>query len=586
MAADKLLKEKSQVKELLSKVESSYRTAVITEKKYNEMKTRLLRKLDDIESKIVGNEANSNQVAETAEKQKTEEIQKENIAVIEEKDVHDNSETEKPKKARKPRIKKPQALQETDIKEMPPKAEAEEKEEKDERENREEKSAEKLEERPEMKDGKMEKKDEIPKDAEPKLDSQVPEVKKEKKESRDDNAAGDFTAEAAQQFGPQEEVKDIEADKPKEDTKLEIEKLKVLVEGMRDEKKAVQESLQNISESMGELRSMIFQSEGLAKELEMKVEKISEEISEIKPSEIAKRLRKFDENFEKFQIYTEKSDAKFEDLSKKINNAYEMLKSAGGIENLSDLNKQIGRKLEDFNEAMKYVERLASKTEKAFIEVNKNLEDFHVYKARQDNLEEAFKDMMKALDDINMKLDESATKKDFSSFSGEQMVLSKQMEEVMRMVPMLKVKIPEPIQNLTKEREEIRAMLDMLVGQQASGTINQAEYDKLKKANEAKLKKIEESIDTEWKKLEKLLESGEGIDEIGGPLPLPIEPVSPPVSNQADANTEQKTVTTEKASANEIPSQQAKAEPSSNQEKQNLTASKRAKVKQNHKYLL
>ena len=507
VSKEKLLKEKTQIKELLSRTESSYRTAQLSEKRYNETKSRLLKKLEDIESRIElnGDAVSGEKAAMKPETEKSPE------------DAGEEKNTEKPKKPRVPgaRKKKPDAQP---LPAAQPEAPA-----------------------PDQKvpaPDAPQASPEQPKpaaDATPKTSPANPEEpkreEKKKEEKKEDNSAGDFTAEAAAQFGPQEEVADVQPAAQKEDLKLELEKLKVLVDGMREEKKAVQESLQNISESMGELRSMIFQSEGLSKELEMKEEKVQEEISEIRPSEISKRLRKFDENFERFQIYTDKSDAKFDDLSKKVNTVYDMLKSAGSIENLSEINRQISKKLEDFNDAMKYVERLATKTEKAFLEVNKNLDDFHVYKARQDNLEEAFKDMSRGIDEINLKMDESATKKDFSSFSGEIMILRKQMEEVQRLVPLLKVKIPEPIEKLGKDKEEIKAMLEMLDSQQASGTISKQEYDKLKKANENKLKKTEDAIDNEWKRIEKFIEDG---GDLGGePLPVPTEAaVAPEESRQ------------------------------------------------------
>lgn len=523
---EKLQKEKEQVKELLSKTESGYRTARISEKKYNETKARLLRKMEEIESKILvnGNNGERQMKKDSGEKESSEKKRKAS------------------KKLSSGKYEKPAAQEEKKPEILEKKKDSGEEGSKIMKEEKNQKSGDESA----TEAGKKAEASEEPK-SEPK-----PEKSKKDDKKEEDNSAGDFTAEAAAQFGPQEEVSDVQpAAQQKEDLKLEIEKLKVLVDGMREEKKAVQESLQNISESMGELRSMIFQSEGLAKELEMKEDKIEEDISEIRPSEISKRLRKFDENFEKMQVYTDKSDAKFDDLSKKINAVYEMLKTAGSIENLAGINRQIAKKLEDFNEAMKYVERLATKTEKAFLEVNKNLDDFHVYKARQDNLEEAFKDMVKGIDEINVRMDEVATKKDFSSFSGEIMLIKKQMEEVQRLVPLLKVKIPEPIEKLAKEKEEVKALLEMLDGQQSVGTITKQEYDKLKKANENKLRKIEDSIDSEWKKLEKMLESGENTEETLSPEPGRAEPEQKPnenISAEPAAKNEEKTVEDDDAS--------------------------------------
>lgn len=446
---EKLLKEKARLNDILASIESSYRNAKISEKSYNELKEKALKKIGEIEIRLNAKKDNGEQ-------------NKKNLASAQ---------------------------------------------------------------------------------ADNKKDDKMP---KDKPKGSGEDPAGNFTDEAAQVFGPQVEVEEpVSSEKPKTEVNLEIEKMKVLLDSMREERKVLQENLQNISENIGEIRSMAFQTEGLAKELEMKIEKLQDEVSDVRPDEIGKRLRKFEENVEKFQIYTEKADAKFEDLSKKINSVHEMLKNAGGIENLSEINRQIGKKLEDFNEAMKYVERLASKTEKAFLEMNKNLEEFHLYKARQDNVEDAFKDIAKSIDEIGIRIEGLTPRKDFESYLNDIMILKKQVEEASRIIPMMKIKLPEPIQKLSKERDEVNAMLDVLEEQVKNGTISVGEYEKLKKANEKKLKFVEDALESEWKKIEKIIESGGDIESLNYQAPAQEENAEAPQSNQPVAEPSQSQVASE-----------------------------------------
>ncbi len=327
------------------------------------------------------------------------------------------------------------------------------------------------------------------------------------KEQKEENLAGDFTAETAASMKEEIDIKPEE--KPKQEVNVEIEKMKVMIETSREEAKVIQESVRGVAESIGEVRSMAYQSEGLVKEMEAKLQKLQEDISGIKPSEISRKMKKLEESMEKVDIYDEKADAKFADLAKKTNLIYEMMKSAGGIENLSSLNREIGKKSDEVKEALHYIERMASKAEKAFLEINKNLEDFHVYKNRQDNLEEAMKEMIKSLDETNIKIESLSTKREFSDISGSMLLLKKQLEEISRVIPLIRVKLPEKIQNLTKEKDEVSAMLDLLEGQMKTGSISQGEYDNLKKANETKMRQISDQLEAEWGRFEHLAESGE-----------------------------------------------------------------------------
>ena len=84
------------------------------------------------------------------------------------------------------------------------------------------------------------------------------------------------------------------------------------------------------------------------------MEKIEDEIYDIRPKKFAKKLVEIDETFEKNDMRAEKIENKLNDIVERINKVYEMLKGIGGVENLIDLNKHVQERLDDIKEAQTY----------------------------------------------------------------------------------------------------------------------------------------------------------------------------------------------------------------------------------------
>ena len=291
---------------------------------------------------------------------------------------------------------------------------------------------------------------------------------------------------------------------------VEIEKLKVMIDTIRESGKLTDESVRNLSESIGEIRSMVFQTDAELKEDSVKMEKVEDDISEVKPEEIAKKLREIDETFGKQQLELEKLGRKAEDSGEKINRVFEILKSIGGIENLVNINTDIQKKLDDINEAMKYVERIGMKTEKMFIDLNKGLQDLVIIRSQQDDFNESLKDIIKNIDSVNVKFEGYITKKDLDSIKEDNMLIKKDVEDVKKVLPIVELKLPENIIDLRKEREDIKMLLDSLDEQRIAGKIARDEYENIKSANMKRLEEIGITLEKEWKNVEDLIKPAKG----------------------------------------------------------------------------
>jgi hypothetical protein len=322
---------------------------------------------------------------------------------------------------------------------------------------------------------------------------------------------------------PQAEVAPV-GEIPQSSISIELEKLKVMIDTTREALRATDETIRGLSESIGEIRSMVFQADAGLKENMMKLEKIEDEVSEVKPQEISKKFRETNDTLERHQIALEKLERKSEDLAEKINKVHDMLKDVGGVENLANISSDIQKRVEEIKEVVKYIERLASKTEKFFLDLSRSWEDFVTYKAKQDALDESVKDLIKAVDGLNVKFESYVSKKDWDRFVEDLVLMQKQIEEIGKVLPIAQLNLPETIQELRKERNDIHLFLESLEEQFKEKKISKGEYEEIKRNNLKKLEEIDAKLKKEWEKLEQLMKPPEKVGPVETtPVELPAE---------------------------------------------------------------
>jgi hypothetical protein len=476
---EELLKEIDDLKNLMSHLEDEYGKANVSEKSYQELREKYSEQILKLEKKAGIKKENAKKKAVKEKTPKKEEEPEEEVEEEEEAEESEKTEeTEKPKE--------PEAV----VKEEPT-------------------------EGGKLKIGffsKLLKKSEKPKEEAVAGKSEA--GKKEEKPKKDEIEVGEveeMTPEVieklAQQVAEQSGVSGDQVSsgemqeaktEPETSGDIEIEKLKVMIEGIREANRTTEETIRNLSESIGEIRSMVFQADGSLKETSLKLEKIETDISEVKPKEIEKKFREIGSSIENFQMQFEKMGKKSEDLADKIYKVYEILKAIGGIENLINLNKDVQTKAADIKEALSYTERLSSKTEKIFIDLTRSLDEFAVYKSKQDGLDEAVRDVLKAMDGVNVKFDNYVSKKDLEGISSDISVIHKQIEEINKMMPVVLTKLPEVIEKLKKEKEGIQMFLEFSEQQVKSGAISRGDYDLAKQKNLQRLDEIEKQLEKEW----------------------------------------------------------------------------------------
>lgn len=285
---------------------------------------------------------------------------------------------------------------------------------------------------------------------------------------------------------------------------VELEKMKIMMDASREQKKSYDDSLRTAFESIGELRSMLMQNDANVSDISAKFERIEDDVSDVRPKEIDKKFSELSNRLNKMETSLEKLQTKTNDMAHRINKVHDLMKSIGGVENLIKVNENVQRNLDDVKEAMRYAERLASKTEKMFLEIKNGLDEMLVYKAKQESVENEIKDLTKESDSLETALEFYAKKEDIAKVNNDIMLLQRQIENINKMVPVLQSNVPEPIIRLRQERDDIKIFLESLETQFKSGKLKLRDYEGIKKKNLAKLKSLEKALEREWKSVEEM----------------------------------------------------------------------------------
>ncbi len=304
-------------------------------------------------------------------------------------------------------------------------------------------------------------------------------------------------------------------------------------------------------------------------------------MAEINPKNFIKKINDINSTLEKHSMFLEKLDVKSNDLSEKVNQTYKSLKTIGNVENISAINSDLQKKMNDINELTKYIERISVKAEKTYVDLNERLNGFVLYKTKQDTLDESVRDILKNVDRLNLNFENYMSKKDMDSITQEMNMLQTSIQELSKALPIVQMKVPENIMLLKKEKEDIDLFMRTLREQMETGRLGKEEYETIRMKNDQKLASIDDELRKQWEMFSHLATSAKPEDEKKEAPSASQPPDKQAAKEMPTGNETQKIVpaTYKKISAQQPeapPTQQAVA-PANVQEKKAATVSQRPK---------
>jgi len=199
---------------------------------------------------------------------------------------------------------------------------------------------------------------------------------------------------------------------------LKTEKLEGKIEAMADYRKAVDERLSGLNQEIGELRSSVMERDRVTREVQKGFSSIKEMAEGMEPEKITRQLAEKDESIEKNQATIEALAVQIKQLRKDIKANSDVLENIRGIKEMSGVVQTLKEKMGKIDDDRKFTSRTAGKIETMFSDLSNKLGEFQSYKDRIAFNEETMHEIMKVVDTLETRFDETTKKDDLKKLEG------------------------------------------------------------------------------------------------------------------------------------------------------------------------
>jgi hypothetical protein len=267
---------------------------------------------------------------------------------------------------------------------------------------------------------------------------------------------------------------------------VQLEKVRAYLDSMKDERSSGKEGTQRLTEEVGEMRSNVSNIDRRLSESEIKVSEVSESLGDLRPQKFLKIMREEDATIKMHEARLDKLDDLSSAMLKKLGQIEEVLKKLGSLEKIVNFSREAAKRLLEIENREKRISRIADKIDGIFMELNKRLDEFVLYKAKQDTLDELSQEMMKSLDEMNTKIQKYAEKSDLDMLKD---TITTELTSIKTQAG-----TSPAVQKLEAQKTEIEGLISMLDEQFKSGALPEKDYKKTKQINSQRLEDIKKKI--------------------------------------------------------------------------------------------
>jgi hypothetical protein len=260
---------------------------------------------------------------------------------------------------------------------------------------------------------------------------------------------------------------------------MEFEKIKASVETFKEAKRDMDDKLRSFAESLGEVRSMFLQREQSIRDMQTKIEGMSEVVESLDPDKVTEERRKREKEMALLTAKIERMDKVTTDLLERFAEVRETLEGLKSLKAIVDTARNIGEKLLEIEQTKNSMERMSSKLETTYLEMNKHLADLPLTKSKTEALEDLTKEMMKMIDDLKVNIDKAATKEDLAG-----------VKPVIAEIPK-----KDEMLELEERRNEMKQLMATLDKEFKESAISEKSYKDSMDKSKQKLEDIEKKID-------------------------------------------------------------------------------------------
>ncbi|MFH1473613.1 MAG: hypothetical protein ABIE55_01845 [Candidatus Aenigmatarchaeota archaeon] len=284
---------------------------------------------------------------------------------------------------------------------------------------------------------------------------------------------------------------------------MNMEKFSVEIKNLKEVKFQADERIRELTEKIGELRSLVFQRESSIKEMESKIKFIEDAVSGIEPKRITKEMDKRRAEIEDKAMKIERLEAMNKEMLNKLRNVEKVTDNIKSMENMESILDKVNETVRKNENTKSDIDRMASKSEKFYMEMDNRLKEFPGFKMKLDKVDDMSKELMKSVDGMNIRLTAFASKQDLEAFKrGVDNVIASNLEKtedrIREVEGVLKVPVKEIVtkkNELKSKRTNVSKLLADIEAQHREGKLSERSFNEVKVKNFSLLKKLDEEIE-------------------------------------------------------------------------------------------
>jgi len=261
----------------------------------------------------------------------------------------------------------------------------------------------------------------------------------------------------------------------------EVDKMKAQVEAVKESRRVDDDKIQRIVEGLAEVRTMLYGREASTKEQEIKTEKMIDIMGKLEPEKILLEMGKRDKEISNQALRVNKLEETSREFGEMLKRIEMLLRNIGSLEHVIKISTEASQKMMEMQNIQRSSQKMSDKIQGMYAELSKRMEEFMLYRAKQDRVDDMLNDVLKNLDELNTKVAYFVTKDDMDSFR-----VSMQSS-----IAAASAYSPSGVSDETaSQKEEIGMLLKTLEDEFKSRIISKEEYEKMRNANLAKLKDL------------------------------------------------------------------------------------------------
>jgi chromosome segregation ATPase len=269
----------------------------------------------------------------------------------------------------------------------------------------------------------------------------------------------------------QAEVETSSSDKKQDDlgdSKLGVEviKIKAQLEGLNEQRQAVNDRFGRLNESIGEMRGMIMDTNKAVGNIEASATKAIDLVENVKPDLLMVEIRKQDSKLESLKANLESNESLMKDLMSEVKEMRKRMDFYKGVEQVVKMNNEIKDELIQIKKIEGNIDRHSNKVETIFLEVEKKFTEFDKYGDTAKDLQRNFDKIQGDVDKLRVKVEDKSDKKEVMTFVTKFNDFEKHTTNIINLLDeRSKTSIDEIKKTFDKVVEDTRERLDSAIRQ-------------------------------------------------------------------------------------------------------------------------